>query len=414
MYLLKVNIALILFYAFYKLLLSRDTFFVWRRMTLLACIFISIVIPIVNISEWVQKQQTLNVVSAFYREVVLPEVVAGSPEKTQGVVVNVLALLYMLVAVSMMVRFLIQLSSVIRLRYKSEVQRIGETDICVLNTDIAPFSFFRWIFINPNSYKEGELAEIITHERTHAKQWHSIDVVIGEMACIVFWYNPFIWLIKQEIRNNLEYLADNNVLRKGYDTKTYQYHLLGLTYQKAAANLYNNFNVLPLKERIKMMNKKRTNETGRVKYILLLPMVAVLLLGSNMNIKAGVTSSNENKETMELQTSKKEVVMKAAEKMPKYPGGEKAMMDYLRNHITYPQKACEEKIEGCVIVRFVVQKDGSIGDIEFVRSVHPLLDEEAKRLVKGMPKFEPGTVGGEPVNVWYTMPIVFKLTSNNK
>lgn len=411
MYLLKVNVALILLYAVYKLLLSRDTFFVWRRATLLACVAISVMIPLVNISEWVQEQQSLNAVSAFYKDVMLPELIVNPTDSLHNSLYDVMIAVYWLVVIGLIVRFIIQLSSIIRLACKSKVQSVGEISIRMLKEDVAPFSFFRWIFVNPNSYNEKELSEIITHERAHAEQWHSVDVVLGELACIVFWYNPFIWLIKQEIRNNLEYLADNSVLRKGYDTKSYQYHLLGLTYQKAAANLYNNFNVLPLKKRIKMMNKERTKGIGRAKYLLLLPVVAMLLIGSNMNVQAGETGTAQNMATVEKKTSspEKDEIVKAAEKMPRFPGGEAAMMNFLRNNIKYPQKAFEEKAQGNVIARFVVRKDGSIGDVELIRKVHPLLDDEAIRVIKSMPKFEPGTVDGKPVNVWYTIPISFTI-----
>ena len=109
------------------------------------------------------------------------------------------------------------------------------------------FLFFHWIFIHPSSHTEEEFNEILTHEQTHARQWHSIDVIISELVCIFCWCNPFAWLMKREIRTNLEYMADARVLENGYDSKTYQYHLLGLSHQKAAATIYNSFNVLPLK-----------------------------------------------------------------------------------------------------------------------------------------------------------------------
>ena len=94
----------------------------------------------------------------------------------------------------------------------------------------------------------------------------------------MFWVNPFTWLLKQEVRINLEYLADHTVLASDADKKTYQYHLLGLTYKKNVATLSNNFNVLPLKKRIKMMNKKRSNAMSKAKYLLFAPLIALMLL----------------------------------------------------------------------------------------------------------------------------------------
>ena len=122
------------------------------------------------------------------------------------------------------------------------------------------FSFFHWIFIHPESHTESEISEIITHEETHARQYHSADVLVSEIMCTFCWFNPFVWLMKREVRGNLEYMADHRVLETGHDSKSYQYHLLGLAHHKAAANLSNSFNVLPLKNRIKMMNKRRTKK----------------------------------------------------------------------------------------------------------------------------------------------------------
>lgn len=412
MYLLKVNIAFILFYAFYKLILSRDTFFTWRRVTLLTSIFISIIIPLINISGWLQEQHALNTVSTFYNEIILPDFTitpAGSTySQYLNTMSNFLIAIYLSVALVLLIRFLIQLSSIMRLAYKSRVQNIGRISIRLLKNNLTPFSFFHLIFISPDSHNEKELSEIITHECVHAEQWHSLDAVLGELACIAFWYNPFIWLIKQEIRNNLEYLADNSVLRKGYDTKSYQYHLLGLTYQKAAANLVNNFNVLLLKKRIKMMNKERTKEIGKAKYFLLLPMAAMLLMGSNMNVQAEVTSKAEITSDMTTVSDKDEIV-KAAERMPQFPGGNAAMMDFVNKNIKYPQKAYQEKVQGSVVARFAVKKDGSIGDVVIIKKAHPLLDKEAIRVIKTMPKFEPGTIDNKPVDVWFSIPITFSV-----
>lgn len=115
-----------------------------------------------------------------------------------------------------------------------------------------------WIFINPERHKGDEIEEIMMHELTHCQQLHSIDIIFAELFCVVFWFNPFVWLLKREVRLNLEYLADNSVLANGKDNKEYQYHLLRLTYRKNVATISNNFNVLPIKKRIKMMNKKET------------------------------------------------------------------------------------------------------------------------------------------------------------
>ena len=417
-YLLKVNIAIALFYAFYKLLLGRDTFFAWRRAALFAFIVLSIAIPAINISEWLGQHASLNgIANAVYAGLVLPEVVAeaenGAYSWTASIMNWGIAVYFMVVAV-LLVRFMVQLLSILRLSSKSKSLMLYGVKIRLLTANIAPFSFFKLIFINPDEHKNDELQEILSHEKAHVDQWHSVDVILGELVCVAFWYNPFMWLTKREIRNNLEYLADNRVLCEGYNTKSYQYHLLGLTYQKAAVNLYNNFNVLPLKERIKMMNKKRTNGVGRAKYLLLLPLVTLLMIGSNFKSAAQESVSAEPAVESASNAASddgaaEEMVYKVAEEIPEFPGGNSAMMKYLSENIQYPAQAIQEKIKGRVVVQFVVKSDGSIGEVKVLRSVHQLLDAEAVRLIKSMPKWKPGKVAGKAASVWFTVPITFSL-----
>lgn len=410
-YLLKVNVAIAMFYAFYKLLLGRDTFFVWRRVALISFIAVSLILPLLKVEDWMVLQAPVTELSMVYANVVLPEINLSQATESatwQTILMNWGVVIYYVIALILVGRFVTQLLSILFLAKRCEKCMINNVPVYALQKDIAPFSFFKMIFVNPESHSEEELKEILTHEQAHANQYHSIDVIFSELACVVFWYNPFVWLTKIEIRNNLEYMADSRVLQDGYDTKKYQYHLLGLTYQKAAANLYNNFNYLPLKKRIKMMNKKRTNEIGRVKYLLLLPLVAMLLIGNNMNAQANATSQEESQtEKKTVQSSDKEEIKKVVEVMPKFPGGEAALMKFLMENVRYPQEAKEKNVQGAVIASFVVQADGSVGTVKIVKSVDPLLDAEAVRVLKSLPKFEPGKTDGKPVSVWYTLPIRF-------
>ena len=104
-----------------------------------------------------------------------------------------------------------------------------------------------------------------------------------------------------------------------------------------------------------------------------------------------------------------ETVYRSVEQMPQFPGGEAALMKYLKSHINYPPKAAKNNIEGNVIVQFVVKKDGSIGEVKVVHSLEKDLDKEAIRVVKSLPKFTPGRHDGQAVSVWYTLPVSFKL-----
>ena len=291
-YFLKINVAIALFYAFYRLFFYKDTFFTWRRAALLCFFAISAVYPLLNIQTWITEQEPMVAMADLYADIVLPEFTI-TPEQTTSdwktLLLQTVGFAYWGMVIVLAIRFFIQLAGIIRLAFRCRKAKIGNTNVHLLRQASGPFSFFHWIFIHPTSHTEDELSEILTHEQTHANQWHSIDVLVSEIVCIFCWFNPFAWLMKREIRTNLEYLADNRVLETGHDSKAYQYHLLGLSHHKAAATIYNSFNVLPLKKRIKMMNKKRTREIGRTKYLMFLPLAALLMIISNIEAVARTT-----------------------------------------------------------------------------------------------------------------------------
>lgn len=291
-YFLKINVAIALFYAFYRLFFYKDTFFTWRRAALLCFFAISAVYPLLNIQTWITEQEPMVAMADLYADIVLPEFTITPEQATSDwktLLLQTVGFAYWGMVIILAIRFFIQLAGIIRLAFRCRKAKIGNTNVHLLRQASGPFSFFHWIFIHPTSHTEDELSEILTHEQTHANQWHSIDVLVSEIVCIFCWFNPFAWLMKREIRTNLEYLADNRVLETGHDSKAYQYHLLGLSHHKAAATIYNSFNVLPLKKRIKMMNKKRTREIGRTKYLMFLPLAALLMIISNIEAVARTT-----------------------------------------------------------------------------------------------------------------------------
>lgn len=537
-YFLKINVAIALFYAFYRLFFYKDTFFAWRRTALLCFFAVSTAVPLLNIQHWIVQQEPMAAMADLYAAVVLPELTLTPQPETdwRQLMADGIVFAYWLVAALLALRFLFQLAGIVRLARRCPTQKIDGTTVHLLPRAEGPFSFFRWIFVCPDAHTGDELHEILTHERTHARQWHSIDVLTGELACIICWFNPFAWLMKREIRTNLEYMADEKVLETGHDSRTYQYHLLGLSHHKAAATIYNSFNVLPLKKRIIMMNKRRTRAIGRTKYLMFLPLAALLMIVSNIEAVARATqkiaseviesvkpdetavvqaqSQSQGTVTTQSQTAltrpqqgKPEKVtykgkltdeagnplgdvqiitdrkfqsttvstvntdgefrvetsseagiifeytgkdgrklmrgyradelakmdpdnlvivlipvvsspheadpnvFEVVEKMPEFPnGGMPGLMKYLSDNIRYPEAAHKAGTQGRVTVQFVVGKDGSIGNVGILRGVDPNLDAEAIRVISSMPKWKPGTQKGEPVNVKYTVPVMFRLT----
>ena len=286
MYLLKLNLALIVLFSFYKLMFSGDTFFALRRATLIGMYLVAMLVPGLNCSYWINKSVGMVSMANEYAAIVLPAVTV-TPGGGGAIGWETTAMtIYTMVACLFLLRFFWQLVSIVRLRNKCRTTDINGTKVYLLESDEGPFSFFNWIFINPTKHNRQETDEIMTHELAHCRQLHSVDILFTELFAIVFWANPFVWLLKREVRLNLEYLADNNVLAGGTDSKKYQYHLLGLAYRKNVATISNNFNVLPLKKRIKMMNKKRTKKIAKAKYALYIPLAAMLLVVSNIETVA--------------------------------------------------------------------------------------------------------------------------------
>ena len=313
-YLLKVNMAFVLFYAFYRLFFYQDTFFKLRRSILLMFFALSIVYPLLDLQDLVREQDAFSHFVDLY-STILPEVVIEPDQhfsvSRYGWIVQAIVLVYWFVVAFLSVRFLFQLGSIFRLAQRSKRAQVCGVPVYVMPEAAGPFSFFQMIFIHPERHAEDELDEILAHERTHASQWHSVDVILCELVNIVCWFNPFVWLLKREVRYNLEYLADSRVMKAGFDSKSYQYHLVGLAHHPSTSSLSNNFNMPYLKSRILMMNKKRSRGILRTKYLLFLPLVAILLLLSNMDAVARLM----------VREAKNEVFM-VVEQMPEFPGGE--------------------------------------------------------------------------------------------
>ena len=407
MYLLKLNIALILLFSFYKLMFTGDTFFSWRRATLIGMYFVAMMLPVMDFSAWLSNSEGMTFIANEYATVVLPTVSTSS--KDGGVLLweLVVLIVYSVVTCVLLLRFLWQLFSIILLKNNSQTAYIHDTEVYLFTNDEGPFSFFNWIFINPERHKSDEIEEIMMHELTHCQQFHSIDIILAELFCIVFWFNPFVWLLKREVRLNLEYLADNGVLANGKDNKVYQYHLLGLTYRKNVATISNNFNVLPIKKRIKMMNKKETKGILKAKYMLYIPLVAMLLAVSNIETiarnVAKVTSS------VEIQQKPKKApnhVFTVVEVMPTFKGN---LYQWLSKNLRYPKDAVSRKEQGSVVVRFIITAKGEVIQPEIVRSVTPSLDKEALRVVSKMPAWNPGRKGNKNVATKFELPISFAL-----
>ena len=420
LYLLQVNVGLILFYALYKLVCTRDTFFRSRRFILIVSLVLPFILPFIDVREWLESRDRMIMLTHFDYSAVLPEIVVGSEAAETGNRVFVLSewigYLYLAGVLVLLVRLVIQAFSLYRLIVRMPEKEINGVRVKCLNAPSGPFSFFRWIFMNPAAVKEDEISEILTHEMAHVRQHHSVDVLLAEMVSICCWMNPFAWLLKREVRLNLEFLADRKVMEAGFATKSYQYHLLGLAYNHKYG-LSNNFNFSHLKQRIIMMNKKKSNGAGHIKYALFVLPAFALLVAGNISCSQGASEKQDAKEETVAPDSvaaptdgvAKDEVFMVAEQMPEFPGGMKELLKFLQNNLKYPENAMKNNVQGRVIVQFVVEKDGTLTEFKVARSVDPDLDAEALRVLQTMPKWKPGMQRGKIVRVKFTVPVSFKL-----
>lgn len=414
-YLIKVNISISIFYILYMLLFRRDTFLKLRRWYFLSTIAFSFLYPFFVV-DGLSNVFTFNTEP---REEIATMVFVGEPlaaqiieDETPGFFETipwkeVAIYTYLAITTLLAIRFLWQFVSILYIRTKSEKRVILGTTVYHLSGKITPFSFFSWIFINTETHADEEIEQILYHEKTHVRQWHSADVLLTELLCVAFWCNPFVWLMKREQAMNLEYLADNDVLQHGINSREYQYHLLRLTYQKTAVQIVNNFNVSQLKQRIIMMNKTKSPVRKITKYFAILPLL-LLLIAANSAFAQKVEPQKKA-----TQQNVDEVFI-VVEESPVFSGGESAMMKFLVDNINYPLEAQEKGIEGRVIVQFIVEKDGSLSDVNVLRGADPLLDAEAVRVVNSMPNWKPGKQRGKEVRVRFTLPIFFKLDAGKK
>src|ERR1035437_3540591 len=343
MYFFKVNIAIALFYLFYRLFFAGDTFWKTRRYYLLSSILISFAYPLLSIENWLDKQESVKAIVVNYAT--LPEFTIRPEQQTNWFSVeNILLAIYGLGSLVLFVRLFVQLISILRIRLQGKRQVIQGIFIIALEKEITPFSFFNAVFMNPALHNEHETQQILAHELTHVRQGHSFDVLLSEMLSILFWFNPATWLLKREIRQNLEFLADDKVIESGFDSKVYQYHLLQLSYQTPEHKLGNKFNVSPLKKRIIMMNQKKSAKASLLKYSLIVPLALALVVSSNAQTvinkaKKALTTTKEVKATEKkslttparssgeltdpvkvVENAEDEKTWDVVEKMPQYPG----------------------------------------------------------------------------------------------
>ena len=454
---LKVALLIAVFYMFYRLLLARETFHHVNRIVLLTTAVASYVLPIcvITFHETVVMQQTPTVtIDGLQASAYEP-----APTPLWHIV---LPILFIIGAAAATGHTLCSLIRIIRLiSHSKQHPQADGTTICVTgNADLAPFSWMHYIVMNRSDYDISDAA-ILAHERGHIRLHHSCDVLLVDLLTALQWFNPAMWMLRSDLRAIHEYEADAAVLSQGINARQYQYLLITKAGGIGGYSLANGITHSALKNRITMMTNKTSKSSHLLKLLALLPIVGVTLALNAETVtdyvynndepqkqvpvkkgKQNATIKNNGKTilqvveapdqkteaeapkseqkqyeatvTYEIKEDSPQDVFDVVEKMPEFPGGVQELLGFLSKTIKYPAEAEKAGTQGRVIATFVVRKDGSISDARVVKSVDPLLDAEALRVINAMPAWIPGTQNGKPVNVKYTVPISFRLDGKTK
>lgn len=289
-YLIKSGGLLAGFFLFYYLLLRRETFFNLNRWFLLSGLVIATLLPLYTIEREIIVEQH---VGAPVYTASLPESASATNETPPTLALSAPAAVeetppidwsrwllngYMAVCGVLLLHVMGNLFSLYRLLRRRPVVRTDEYALVEINDDIAPFSFFRYIVMNPTLYNEQEFESILSHEKVHSRERHSFDVLFVRLFCIVFWFNPFVWLYRKAVAQNLEYIADRRAVAQVSDRRAYQLALLRVAANPHCLSLTNPFYQSLIKKRIVMLNSSESNRKNLWKYALLAPLIAAFVL----------------------------------------------------------------------------------------------------------------------------------------
>jgi TonB family protein len=423
---LKVAVLLAVFYMFYRLMLARETFHRVNRIVLLLTAVTSYVLPlcVITIHETVIMQRAAHVAVGSFQVDMMNE------EPATPLWQIILPILFIIGMMATLVHTLSSLFRIIRIiRHSEQYPQTDGTTICVTgNASLTPFSWMHYIVMNRSDYETYDAA-ILAHERGHIRLHHSWDLLFVDTLTALQWFNPAMWMLRSDLRAIHEYEADAAVLSQGINARQYQYLLITKAAGIGGYSLANGISHSTLKNRINMMLHTKSDRSRLLKLLALLPIVGIALAVNaekvvdvrydepqKQNTKKKVKGVAEKKaDTSETNTAVGTFepvqgdVFDVVEEMPQYPGGPQALFKFLGENVQYPAEAEKAGIQGRVIATFVVEKDGSISQPTIVKSVDPLLDAEAIRVISAMPNWIPGKQNGKVVRVKYTVPLSFNL-----
>jgi TonB family protein len=414
-YLVKAVLCLAALYIVYQLFLCRDTMYERNRLFILFSLLLSLFLPLISIET--REPMNMQFFSKNLTDVYITGNINSSAvtgEQYFKADLGKIALYVYITGILILgLKFLSETFILLILIIKNK--KTASNVIRLRNSRISAFSAFGHIFIHSDLDPE-EAEEIVRHEQRHLDRHHFVDIILIELIKVVHWFNPFIYLFDRSLRAVHEYQADMECISSGINVHGYQGLLLNQVFSTKIFNTVNSFsNPTLIKKRMIMMTKKRSNALVNLKILLVLPVLIILLISFStcaVKKKSTGTETGGSQPPGEITTttSTKSEPFVVVEQMPMFPGGDKALLTYIEENTHYPKVAKDKGIEGRVIVRFVVEDDGSVDRITVIKGVDPDLDAESVRVVSILPQFQPGKQGGREVPVWYMVPITFTLS----
>ncbi len=422
----------------YIIFIRNEKYFVYNRFFLLFSLsagLISPFMPKLNIFSNHITKSVSDSVAVNLREIYFTGNNDLHVENGLSVYLQIAMLIYFVIAAYMVVKFLRSLI-VLRKYYRSgDKVSMKSNQIVILDKPVVAFSFMNKIFVGRDTFQSSQIEEILMHESIHIRHKHFIDIFFIEILKIVFWFNPMIYFYKKYLKEVHEFEADDNVIRH-FSKKTYSETLINHLQSGMQYELANYFINSLIKKRIKMMYKQ--DSIKKWKYFIVIPVMIFVLLVVNACNKRITENprnndANSNKIIEKIESPDKnelngEKIFHIVEDIPIFNGCEslknkkekakcsnEKFMQYIYSHLKYPQKARKKGIEGIVIARFVVSKKGKVRNIKIVKDIGADCGDEVKRVIENMNNMPqpwiPGKRDNENVNVYYTLPVMFKLDS---
>lgn len=394
-YLLKSGLLLLIFYAVHKLWLENEKMFVFNRTYLLGSLLFSFIIPLQLVSF--PAFSGLKLQSIQLEEIIIRTSNAVETKiNIYEFLTYVIIFSYMVVAVLLSIRFILNIYSFNKKIKNNEIQYVNGEKIILIDDAVLPHSFWNTIFISTNDYESAKIpSELIVHEKAHLTQKHTLDILFIEILQIVFWFNPLLFLYKKAIKLNHEFLADEAVNNQFNSIIYYQNLLLNIASNKTNVVLASNINYLITKKRFLMMIKKESP----VKNIL--KVFTVGLISSLLFFTFSTKAIAQEQATTILEKN-------SEVKKPEYPGGIEEFYKLVGMNFKTPAEADKNKVNGNILINFMVEKDGSLSEFKIIKDLGYGIGEEAIRVIKLSPKWIPGSENGKTVRVEYSLPITIQ------